>query len=141
VAEIEGLLNEVRLLWHRLVQVAERLHAREPITLGMRAVLEYLDREGPATVPGIARARYVTRQHIQVVVNGLRERKFVELLDNPAHRRSPLVGLRPEGRRTIQRMQAHERRLLARSVGVSAADLERAAEVLRAVRTGLGRAR
>jgi DNA-binding MarR family transcriptional regulator len=138
-AELDALLNEVRLLWHRLVQVGQRLHGPAPITLGMRAVLEYLAREGPATVPGIARSRHVTRQHIQALVNALLEAKLVELGDNPAHKRSPLVGLTPEGRRRIGRMKAKEARLLARSTfGVSQAELQRAAATLRAVRAGLG---
>jgi DNA-binding MarR family transcriptional regulator len=136
---LEELLNEVRLTWHRLVQVGERLHAREPITLGMRAVLEFLAREGATTVPGIARSRHVTRQHIQAVVNGLLEQKLAELLDNPAHKRSPLVGLTAEGRRTIERMKAREERLLAQQqFGVSGAEIRRAAETLRRVRLGLG---
>lgn len=136
---MEELLNEVRLLWHRLVQVGERLHASEPITLGMRAVLEFLARESPATVPGIARSRHVTRQHIQSLVNELLERRLVELGDNPAHKRSPLVRLTREGERTIRRMKTKEARLLARSnLGVSRPDLKKAAETLRAVRAGLG---
>jgi DNA-binding MarR family transcriptional regulator len=136
---LDELLDEVRLLWHRLVQVGEKVHAGERITLGMRAVLEFLVREGATTVPGIARRRHVTRQHIQALVNGLLEQKLVELLENPAHRRSPLVGLTREGRRTIGRMKAREKRLLARQeFGVSRGELRRATETLRALRTGLG---
>jgi DNA-binding MarR family transcriptional regulator len=136
---MEDLLNEVRMLWHLLLAVGQELHAEESITLGMRAVLEQLAWEGPATVPAIARARYVTRQHIQVLVNGLLDQELVELQDNPAHKRSPLVCLTREGERTIKRMKGRERPVLAKNYGVSGADLERAAEVLRAVRGGLGR--
>jgi DNA-binding MarR family transcriptional regulator len=139
---MEELLNEVRLLWHRLVQTGERLHAREPITLGMRAVLEFLAREGSTTVPGIARSRHVTRQHIQALVNGLSERKLVELRDNPAHKRSPLVGLTPEGAETIRRVKRKEARWLAgQDFGASPRALKEAAAVLRGVRAGLGRRR
>jgi DNA-binding MarR family transcriptional regulator len=138
--DVEDLLNEVRLLWHRLLQVGEQVHAREPVTLGMRAVLEHLAREGPATVPDIARARYVTRQHIQMLVNGLVEREQVQLHSNPAHKRSPLIRLTLKGERTIKRMMAKERRLFEGNFGMSTADLQRAAETLRAVRAGLERA-
>jgi DNA-binding MarR family transcriptional regulator len=139
---LEELLNEVRLLWHRLVRTGETLHAGEPITLGMRAVLERLAREGAATVPGIARGRHVTRQHIQALVNGLLERKLVELRDNPAHKRSPLVGLTPPGAEAIRRMKRKEARWLAgRDLGVSPKGLTEAAAVLRAVRAGLARRR
>ncbi len=141
MTKMEDVLNEVRLLWHLLIQVGGQLHAGEPITLGMRGVLEHLMREGPATVPTLARARYVTRQHIQVLVNGLLDLKLVELVDNPAHRRSPLVALTREGTRVIQRMLAKESREVAGDFGVSGADLQKAAETLRRVRAGLGRKR
>lgn len=135
-------MNEVRLVWHRLVQAGERLHGREPITLGMRAVLEFLAREGPTTVPGIARSRHVTRQHIQALVNGLLEQTLVELSDNPAHKRSPLVGLTPAGAETIRRMKRREARWLAgQDLGASPRAMTEAAAVLRAVRAGLGRRR
>jgi DNA-binding MarR family transcriptional regulator len=136
VSEMEDFLNEVRLLWHRLLQVGEQLHAQEPITLGMRAVLEQLARGGPSTVPEIARARYVTRQHIQMLVNGLSEQKLVAFQNNPAHKRSPLVRLTPKGERTIERMLEKERRLLAGNFGIRSADLQHAADVLRTVRAG-----
>ena len=48
--EIEALLDEVRLLYHRMVQVGEQLHADEPVTLGMRAVLEFILRNGPLPI-------------------------------------------------------------------------------------------
>jgi DNA-binding MarR family transcriptional regulator len=137
---MEELLNEIRLCWHRLVQAGEALHGRGPFTLGMRAVLEFLAREGPATVPGIARSRHVTRQHIQTLVNGLLEQKLVELRDNPAHRRSSLVGLTPAGAEAIRRVKQKEARWLARhDFGVSPSAVKQAAAVLRAVRAGLGR--
>src|SRR5581483_10613623 len=124
VSPLDDLLNEVRLTWHRLVQVGEALHRREPVTLGMRAVLEFLARQGPASVPAIARSRHVSRQHIQALVNRLREARLVELAENPAHRRSALVRLTPAGARLIDRMTAKEARALgAAKFGVSRAAL------------------
>src|SRR5512138_3252979 len=98
---LDELLDEVRLLWHVTVRTAERLHEAEPVTVGMRAVLEFLARNGPTAVPEIARSREVTRQHIQALVNGLLELRLVALDENPAHRRSALVRLTPEGQKTI----------------------------------------
>ena len=51
---IEATLDQVRLLWHVLVQAAERLHEDEPVTLGMRGVLEFVARNGATAVPDIA---------------------------------------------------------------------------------------
>jgi DNA-binding MarR family transcriptional regulator len=133
------LLDEVRLLWHRMVQIGEALHQQEPVTLGMRAVLEFLLLHGPAPVPHIARSRYVTRQHIQALVNALLERRLVVVAPNPAHKRSRLVTLTREGEHTIRRMRQQEGRMLERTAkGVNAAALRRAAETLRRVRRGLG---
>src|SRR5262245_15676978 len=105
---IEELIDEVRLFWHVLVEAGERLHEGESITMGMRAVLEYVDRNGPATVPKIARARRVTRQHIQALVSALLERKLVLAASNPGHRRSPLIQLAPKEKGTIVRIKRRE---------------------------------
>lgn len=101
---VDELFDQMRLLWNVMVQAAESLHEDEPITLGMRTVLEHLSRRGPTTVPEIARSRHVTCQHIQALVNDLLEHRLVSLDDNPAHRRSAFVRLTPEGRKTIDRM-------------------------------------
>jgi len=136
---VDELLDQVRLLWHVLVQAAERLHEGEPVTLGMRAVMEFLARNGPTTVPDIARSRHVTRQHIQTLVNSLLELRLVALVDNPAHRRSALVRLTPEGQRGIERMKRRERQLFdSLELKTKPDDLRRAAAVLSAVREALG---
>ena len=110
--EIDSLLNEVRLLYNRIVRVGETLHADESITLGMRAVLEHLQLNGATTVPDIARSRSVTRQHIQTLVNALLDADLVTLEPNPQHRRSSLVALTPDGLRIIRRMRQRESRFL-----------------------------
>jgi DNA-binding MarR family transcriptional regulator len=135
---LEGLLDQVRLLWHVMVQAAERLHEGEPVTLGMRAVLEFLARNGPTPVPNIARSRQVTRQHIQVLVNRLLELRLVSLDENPAHQRSALVRLTPEGQKLIDRMTRRERLVLDRlDLKVKPDELRRAAIALDSVREAL----
>jgi DNA-binding MarR family transcriptional regulator len=136
---LDELLDEARLLWHAMVQTAERLHEAEPVTLGMRAVLEFLGRNGPTAVPEIARSRQVTRQHIQAVVNHLLELRLASLDDNPAHRRSALVRLTPGGQEVIDRMQRRERQFLDRlELQARPDDLREAATTLSAVRKALG---
>jgi DNA-binding MarR family transcriptional regulator len=94
---------------------------------------------GPQTVPQLARERSVTRQHVQALVNPLVEAGYVELLDNPAHRRSRLVGLTESGRELVTGMDCRESEALS-ALGVAAPgeELRRAAEVLRSVRESLG---
>lgn len=135
--EIDELLNQVRLLHNRIVQVGEAVHAEEPVTLGMRAVLEYLSANGPATVPDIARSRSVTRQHIQMLVNGLLDEALVRLEENPAHKRSSLVALTADGDRLIRRLRQREARLLDETDFRATRDeIRRATRTLEKIRTG-----
>ena len=107
---IEQLINEVRLLYQSLVQIGEEIHAGSGISIGMRAVLEYLERNGDTTVPDMARARRVTRQRIQTLVNALSDLHLVSSIDNPASKRSPLITLSKNGARTILEMRRLEGR-------------------------------
>jgi DNA-binding MarR family transcriptional regulator len=131
------LFDEVRLLWNLLVQTGERLHADERITMAMRAILEFLVLRAPATVPEIARARYVTRLHIQEVVNTLAERGLVEMADN----RAPplrLTRLTPMGKKTIERIRRREQRVYRKlELGVRPSDLERSVRTLHSLRNVL----
>lgn len=137
--ELEDLLNEVRLLFHHAQLAGEQLHAGESVTTGMRAVLELVHKSGPMTVPEIARARFVSRQHIQGLVNDLLQQQLVVLGDNPAHRRSGLVTLTPSGEQLVTRMKKRERRYLdAIRTEASATDIVRASRTLRRVREAMG---
>jgi DNA-binding MarR family transcriptional regulator len=136
----ETLAREVRRLFHQLRAAGEALHEGGILTVPQRAVLESLYRDGPQTVPALARARPVSRQHIQVLVDRLAELKLVRARPNPAHKRSPLIELTPEGRRRFAAMRRREHRALARSgLPVPDRDLRAAAEVLRALRDHLAR--
>ena len=135
IEAVESLIDETRLLFHRMKVAAEQLHDAEEITAGMRGVLFGLDRSGPQTVPQMARARPVSRQHIQMLVNPLVERRCVELIDNPAHRRSKLVRLTPSGRKLVDRMRKRESRIFgALGSDMSEKQLRSAATVVRSLR-------
>ena len=64
---------------------------------GLWGVLRSLHEEGPQTVPQIARTRPVARQRIQRLANEMAAAGLVEFIDNPAHRRSKLVHITPQG--------------------------------------------
>jgi DNA-binding MarR family transcriptional regulator len=112
ITELVRLFDEVRLLEHRLVQAAGALHGTDDVSIPGRAVLEYLQRSGPTSVPDIARARYVTRQHIQATIDGLAHAGLVRHTSNPAHRRSPLFALTETGADSITAMHKRERAFL-----------------------------
>jgi DNA-binding MarR family transcriptional regulator len=105
--ELVELFDEVRLLEHRLVQVVEALHGNS-VSVAGRGVLEYLRTRGPTTVPDLARARLVSRQHIQTVMDTLADSGLVVATVNPAHRRSPVFDLTVDGRSLIVDMHRRE---------------------------------
>ena len=132
---IEQLINEVRILYQSLVQVGDEIHRESGISMGMRAVLEYLDRNGDATVPNMARARRVTRQRIQTLVNSLYKLKLVKSIDNPASQRSPLITITGKGAKTILQMRKLEGREM--SFDISDKEVEVATRTLRKLRDSL----
>ena len=83
----------------------------------------------------MARVRSVTRQHVQMHVNDLAGQGYVELVDNPAHKRSKLVRLTEEGKGAVALMTRREARLLSQlDVAATEEGLRNAADMLRAVR-------
>jgi DNA-binding MarR family transcriptional regulator len=132
------LFSEVRLLFHRGRALMNELHSMGESSAGQRAVLESIARRGPQTVPQLARARPVSRQHIQALVNALEERALVRLVHNPAHKRSHLVELTRKGAALLGEMQRRERSLLQRmDLGISPAELSKATAVLARLRMRL----
>jgi DNA-binding MarR family transcriptional regulator len=127
----EPLSRAVRALFHKLSAAANLLHAASEVTVGMRAVLESVIEGGPRTVPELARARPVSRQHIQILVNELLAAGYVAYRDNPAHRRSKLVAPTRTGEAAFAALRAHEAAALTRlAVDIDAAEMERATEAL-----------
>ncbi len=130
----------VRRLFHVLSGTADRAHADFGITASMRAVLDILNARGPRTVPQVAREQGVSRQHIQVVVNGLLEDGLVECLDNPDHLRSPIVRLSAAGTKACEAIRRREARLLAGlAKRIPGADLKVTLKTLNALESGLNR--
>lgn len=107
--EFSHVIDRTRVMLHRAVLAAEAIHDGSEVTVPMRAVLEFLRRDGEHTVSAIARARSVSRQHIQVVVNELLDLGLVERIDNPQHRSAPLIRLTPVGEARIDEMHRRER--------------------------------
>ncbi len=128
---LEALLVEVNGL-------ANRLKATDPrvaIPSASRAALQVLQRYGPQTVPQIARARFSSRQNIQILVNRLKEEGLVELMANPDHKRSVLVRLTHRGQAAIAEATEEESKLSNELLPkFSQMELSSAAEVLSKLR-------
>lgn len=134
--DVARVVDEIRLMWHRTVGAAELIHVGSPVSVAMRAVLEYLSDHGPHTVSAMARARSVSRQHIQVLVNDLLAVGLVDRLDNPDHARAPLIGLTAAGAETIDSMRHRERDVLGPCIertGLTPEELQDAAAVIREI--------
>ncbi len=135
---IDTLSSEVRLLFHAMARLSDLAHAEQNVSAPMRAVLEYLHTQGSATVPRIADARGVSRQHIQTIVNDLTEAGLVIQVDNPAHRRSRLIMVSAAGAQAIEAIADTEAKLLASlEASVPSADVASAERTLRTIRFGL----
>jgi DNA-binding MarR family transcriptional regulator len=136
IRAMRALVDETAALFHRLRASAASLYGEGESAAGRRGVLRGLSRAGPQTVPQMARARPVSRQHIQVLVDALLEDGLVELLDNPAHRRSHLIRLTSRGEAVCREMERVEDQVysaLARAMPLE--ELEVAVRTLRSVRS------
>lgn len=138
IEDVTSVVNEVRLLNNRLIELVEELHRDTGITASQRAVLEFISRNGPETVPAIARSRGVSRQHIQVIVNELVSADLLEPQANPAHQRSPNYALTEAGQRSIDELLQREGDYLSTHLdGLDAERLAAAAATLADLRHAL----
>lgn len=136
--KLYALIVEVRAAFNRLKSISDDMNRDLGITAPMRAVMETIADEGPLTVPGIARRRGVTRQHIQVSVDTLADAALVELKHNPAHRRSPLVALSRKGSAAYREIRARESHVLEELAGeLPARQIEAATSTLEALNARL----
>jgi DNA-binding MarR family transcriptional regulator len=139
-AELAALIEETVALFRRLRGVGAEVYGESSLSGAHRNVLKELEREGVRTVPEMARARGVSRQHVQAHVNDLARQGYVELLENPAHKRSRRVRLTGAGRRFLAEMANRERRLLSSlAVAAGAGEIEGAIRTLRVVREAFER--
>lgn len=132
---LRAVVDETVALNHRLQWVAERMYGDDGHRATRRGILRGLARYGPQTVPALARARSVTRQNVQPVVDALVREGLVALVANPEHARSPLVTVTAHGSELVHAWDLADARVLsAVGRGLSRSDLEITARTLRAVR-------
>ncbi len=126
---------EVIHTYFRLRAAGERIGATPPAGAGSFGLLRSLKSSGPQTVPQLARTRGVSRQHIQILANGLVEQGLVEFVDNPAHRRSRLLKITDLGeRRLAQVTQRIEEAYEDISAGMDPDEIRAAIKVLAELR-------
>jgi len=132
---LAALVDETILLDQRMQWVAERIYGEDGKRGTRRGLLRGLVRYGAQTVPALARARSVTRQNVQPVVDALVADGLAELAPNPRHSRSPLVVATSRGVALVAEWDRTTARVLAAvGRGLSPRDIAIAARTLRTVR-------
>ena len=106
--KLYAVIRDIRLRFNLLRARADEMHKDLGVNASMRAVMESLAGGSERTVPEIARSRGVSRQHIQVIVNGLTGAKLIEVRDNPTDKRTFLVSLTDRGRDVFAEIQKRE---------------------------------
>ena len=128
---LEALLVEVNGLANRL-----KSDAGTTLPNASRAALQLLRRHGPQTVPQIARARFSSRQNIQILINRLQQEGLVEFVTNPDHKRSALVRLTSRGQAIIAEAGKEAAELSTRLLpSFSQSELSSATDVLSRLRS------
>jgi DNA-binding MarR family transcriptional regulator len=94
---IEDLIIEIVATFFLLRAEGMRIGVVSSSGEGYWSVLRLLKVNGAQTVPQLARYRYVPRQSIQKLANEMLADGVIELVNNPAHKRSKLLRLTPKG--------------------------------------------
>lgn len=114
LAEVFDVVGPVYRRAQRKVEESAPVHG---LSVGVRAVLNLLRKQGPMTVPQMSRAQALSRQFVQRMVNEATARGLAESVPNPAHKRSSLIRLTGEGYAAIDALVAHEHALLGQVGG------------------------
>ncbi|MFE2278493.1 MarR family winged helix-turn-helix transcriptional regulator [Streptomyces sp. NPDC059454] len=110
-------------LYRRAQRSVEQGLTADDLSVGVRAVLTLLHRNGPMTVPQMGRAQAISRQFVQRMVNDAAAQDLVEAVPNPAHRRSSLIRPTAKGSAAISAVLKREH-LLLREVGGDLTDAD-----------------
>ena len=102
----------VRRLFRAMGAKADEYLAGANLSAAERAVMEFLYPNQEMSVPDIARRYKVSRQHVQVTVNGLQAKGLLRSIDNPQHKRSHLSRLSSRGRGRFEEIRRHELTLI-----------------------------
>jgi DNA-binding MarR family transcriptional regulator len=101
---IEVLIIEIVATFFLLRAEGMRIGVVSSSGEGYWSVLRLLKVNGPQTVPQLARYRYVPRQSVQKLANEMLKDGVIELVNNPAHKRSKLLRLTLKGEVVFQEM-------------------------------------
>lgn len=104
----------VRRVFRAMAAAADRYLEASGLSVADRAVMEFLYPRRELSVPDIARRYDVSRQHVQVTVNGLMQRGLLRSIENPRHKRSRLIRLSELGRDAFAEIRRNESAVVER---------------------------
>lgn len=107
------LILEIRSTYDDLKALSDAMNQDVGLSSASRDVVESLYGRDNRTVPEIAKAKSVSRQHIQLLVDGLVAKGLVEFHNNPSHKRSKLVILTASGRQLFDHIRSREAEKMA----------------------------
>ena len=130
---------ELRRSFRELAAAADEGFRPLGISVGDRAVLEFLSRERrPVSLSELARKHAVSRQHVHQAIRRLPDSAWVKISVKPNDARAVTVMLSPAGRAFWRRVQAWEEKVflsIARSL--DADEVKNATAFLRTLRASL----
>ena len=136
--ELDDLFAEINALSLVLNRAAHSEYPGGELSASEKSVLQILERSGPLTVPEIARVRSTSRQNVQILVNRLNREGSVEMVTNPAHKRSVLLRLTVQGRKALSAGEQQQMKLAARlRAAIITEEVTAATRVLREFRRKL----
>ncbi len=112
----ESLARDLRVLIGKLKRrLREQTHLGD-LTWSQVSVLTRLDREGPATVTGLARAEGMRPQSMGANISALQEAGLVSGIPDPGDGRQTLLSLTPLAREWLQVGRADRQNWLLRAI-------------------------
>ena len=130
---LKTVIDTVRRCFWLLAEISDKSVADIGLTASTRAILEHLLECGSQTVPQIASEKNIRRQSVQALVDRLLPLGFVNSSPNPAHRKSNVIELTPEGRAVFEQVRQRELLLLQElGEGLDQSEMQKIAEGLNA---------
>lgn len=120
---VAELMLEVAQCFFRIRAIGQKTGLITSWGGGAFGFMRSLALHGPLTVPQIAQMRPTSRQRMQRLADELADAGLVKFVDNPAHRRSKLVLLTPNGDARYCELNA-EFLSVASTVGVALRELD-----------------
>ena len=105
------IVLEIFKLGGTLVAEGDRITSEYGLTSARWKVLGAISLAGsPLTVPQIARAKGLTRQGVQRLVDIMHKDGLLEFLENPEHKRAKLISLSKLGKKSYEKLDQKQKK-------------------------------